>query len=101
MRFIKELKADVAISAKENDGIEILLQKITDSLRTLSGEEEVQIPADRMDIVNKIYTSGKVFARCDTDQEVVIQFIAPKKVISYLKSSYSDVCRFKDPSDRQ
>lgn len=91
--YIKRLQKDfrdaVCISALKGEGIELLIDKISDLLTGLITEIKIEIPHNRMDLLNMIYKNGKVHYREDRSESIYIEATVPIRIKSLLNSTLS------------
>lgn len=59
---VDRFEGAVAISAKNNQGVDVLLDKIIEKLSALYVEIDVDIPIKRMDLVNLAHKEGEVYS---------------------------------------
>ncbi len=77
-RVKREFKNAVMVSALKGTGIDDLIKKISEMLSDLVTEIKIEIPNNRMDIVNTIYKHGKIKKREDRFDSVYIEATVPK-----------------------
>ena len=76
-RLNRDFRNSVLVSALNGQGIELLIDKITDLLSGLVTEIKIELPNTRMDMVNLIYEHGKVAKREDRPDSVYIEAVIP------------------------
>jgi GTP-binding protein HflX len=86
--YINRLKRDfenpVLVSALTGNGIPLLIDEISKLLSGLVTEIKVEIPNNRMDMVNLIYEKGKVNYREDKPESVYIEATVPVRLKNLL-----------------
>ena len=83
-RLNRDFRNSVLVSALNGQGIELLIDKITDLLSGLVTEIKIELPNTRMDMVNLIYEHGKVAKREDRPDSVYIEAIIPLRIKIFL-----------------
>ena len=83
-RLNRDFRNSVLVSALNGQGIELLIDKITDLLSGLVTEIKIELPNIRMDMVNLIYEHGKVTKRVDGPDSVYIEAIIPLRIKIFL-----------------
>lgn len=58
--LVEEYQGAVAVSALRNEGMDILLRRLTDRMRAISKVTELLVPFDRGDIVASVHREGEV-----------------------------------------
>lgn len=76
-RLNRDFRDSVLVSALNGEGIELLIDKITNLLSGLVTEIKIELPSTRMDVVNLIYEHGKVTKRVDMSDSVYIEASVP------------------------
>ncbi len=84
-RVKSKFKNAVVISALNGQGIDLLIDEISQLLSGLVTKIKIDIPNDRMDKVNLIYEHGKVHKREDRPTSVYIEAIVPLRLKKQLK----------------
>ena len=86
--YIKRLKRDfensVSVSALTGEGISDLVDEISRLLSGLVTEIKIDIPNNRMDMVNLIYENGRVNHREDKPESVYIEATVPMRLKNLL-----------------
>ncbi len=89
--YINRLKRDfenpVLVSALTGNGISLLIDEISKLLSGLVTEIKVEIPNNRMDMVNFIYENGKVNYREDKPESVYLEATIPVRLKNLLSPS--------------
>ena len=73
----KDFRNPVFVSALTGDGIPLLIEEISELLSGLVTEIKIEIPNNRMDMVNLIYENGKVNRREDRAESVYLEAVIP------------------------
>lgn len=76
-RLKKDFRNPVFVSALTGDGIPLLIEEISELLSGLVTEIKIEIPNNRMDMVNLIYENGKVNRREDRAESVYLEAVIP------------------------
>lgn len=84
-RLKRKFNNAVVVSALNGQGMDLLIDEISQLLSGLVTKIKIEIPNDRMDKVNLIYEHGKVIHREDRPDSVYIQAIVPVKLKHQLK----------------
>ena len=79
-RLEKKFNNTVSVSALKGNGIELIIDKISGLLSELVTEIKLEIPNNRMDLVNLIYENGKVHKREDKAETVYIEATVPVRL---------------------
>ena len=86
--YVRRLRKDFVnpalISALTGEGISGLVNEIQESLSALVTEVKINIPNNRMDIVNLIYESGKVNYREDRPESIYLEATIPVRLKNML-----------------
>ncbi|MBU1006681.1 MAG: GTPase HflX [Candidatus Omnitrophica bacterium] len=80
----KGFDSAIAASALRGEGIDLIVDKVSEILSGLVMEIKIEIPNSRMDKVNLIYEKGKVKYREDRSDSVYIEAIVPVRLKSLL-----------------
>jgi GTPase len=83
-RFKKDFRNPVFVSALTGEGMSLLIDEISELLSGLVTEIKIDIPNNRMDMVNLIYESGKVNHREDKPDSVYLEATIPVRLKSSL-----------------
>ena len=79
-RLEKRFSDSVAVSALKDIDIGLLIDKILALLADLVTYIRIEIPINRMDLVNMIYSQGKVHKRQNTFNSVLIEATIPTRI---------------------
>ncbi|MBU0759615.1 MAG: GTPase HflX [Candidatus Omnitrophica bacterium] len=79
-RLKKEFNNPVLISALRGDGIDAIIERISEVLSGLVTRVKIEIPVNKMDILSMIYEHGKVHKREDRSESVYIEATIPVKL---------------------
>ena len=86
--YLKRLKRSfrnaISISALQGDGIDLLINEVSQLLAGLVAEIKLEIPANEMDKLNLIYENGRVNYREDRAGSVYIEAIIPVRFKKFL-----------------
>jgi GTP-binding protein HflX len=88
-RLKKDFKNAVLLSALKGDGIDALINEISDLLLGSVVEIKIEIPNNRMDRVNLIYENGRVNYREDRAGSVYIEAVVPLRLKSLLSNNFT------------
>ncbi len=79
-RLKKDFRNPVFVSALTGAGIPLLIDEISELLSGLVTEIKIEIPNNRMDMVNLIYENGKVNHREDRPDSVYLEATVPVRL---------------------
>lgn len=79
-RIKREFRDAIAVSALKGEGIEFLVDEVTRLFSDLVTDIKIEIPNTRMDLVNLIYESGKVYKREDRSHSIYIEAVVPVRL---------------------
>jgi len=85
-RLKRQFRDAVLISALDGSGIELLIERISESFSELVSEIKIELPNTKMDIVNLIYEHGQVRHREDRASTVYIEAIIPTQLKKLIKT---------------
>ena len=74
----------VHISAKTGEGVDVLLQKIEKLLDNGSRRVTLLLPYSRAQLLNELYTEGKVFSAEYGDEGITVDAVCPLKTLGRL-----------------
>ena len=86
-RLNRDFENPILVSALTGKGMSLLIDEISNLLSGLVTEIKVEIPNNRMDMVNLIYEKGKVNYREDKPESVYLEAIIPVRLKSFLSPS--------------
>lgn len=76
-RLQREFRDAIPVSALNGQGLDLLIDKISGLLSGLVTEINVEIPNNRMDLVNLIYENGRVHKREDRPTSIYLEATIP------------------------
>ena len=85
-RLKRQFRDAVLISALDGSGIELLIERISESFSELVSEIKIELPNTKMDIVSLIYEHGKVHCREDRASTIYIEATIPTQLRKLLKT---------------
>ena len=93
-RLVRDYPDGVPISALKRQNLEMFLKKVEEELSGYSSEIKLVLPLNRMDLVDFIYSQGKVkditYSGKDIHVTALLPVVAAKKLKAYSKSSLFD-----------
>lgn len=84
-RYLLDFKNSLAVSALEGTNMRQLLEKISEHLSGLITDIEIFIPIHQAQLVNVIYSEGKVFKKEYYEDKIFIQAQVPVRIKAKLK----------------
>jgi len=88
-RLKKEFKNSIEVSALTGSGIAGLVDRIQELLSGLVTEIEIEIPNNRMDMVNLIYENGRVSYREDRPDSVYLEACVSLRLKDFLSLNFT------------
>jgi GTP-binding protein HflX len=76
----------VSLSALRGDGIDLLIKEISGMLSGLVTRITLELPLNKMDILNMIYEQGKVHKRENRPDSIYIEATSPIRFCPYIKT---------------
>ena len=83
-RLERKFNNTVSVSALKGNGIELIIDKISGLLSEFVTKIKLEIPNNRMALVNLIYENGKVHKREDRAASVYIEATVPTRLRNLL-----------------
>lgn len=83
-RLKRDFEKPILVSSLTGQGIPLLIEEISGLLSGLVTDIKVELPNNRMDMVNLIYENGKVNYREDKLESIYIEAIVPVRLKSLL-----------------